>query len=85
MTKIGRFVVVAAAAAALGKPARVCRAGEAWPESLGTHHRVSANASDAEPARLLAVLIVDAADEQLTIPDPQWKNRTKRHVPCRNA
>jgi hypothetical protein len=29
------------------------------------------NASDTEPARLLAVLIVDAADEQLTIPDPQ--------------
>lgn len=30
---------------------------------------VSANASDTEPARLLAVVIVDAADEQLTIQD----------------
>ena len=54
-----------------GEPARVYRAGETWFESPGAHHRVSANASDTEPARLLAVLIVDAADEQLVIPDPQ--------------
>src|ERR687894_48359 len=53
-----------------GEPARVYRAGEAWFEKPGAHHRVSENASDTEPARLLAVLIVDAADEQLTIPDP---------------
>jgi hypothetical protein len=32
---------------------------------------VSANASDTEPARLLAVFIVDTADEQLTTPDAQ--------------
>jgi quercetin dioxygenase-like cupin family protein len=54
-----------------GESARVYRPGEAWFESPGAHHRVSANASDTEPARLLAVLIVDAADEQLTIPDRQ--------------
>ena len=54
-----------------GDPARVYRPGETWFESPGAHHRVSANASDTEPARLLAVLIVDAADEQLVIPDPQ--------------
>jgi quercetin dioxygenase-like cupin family protein len=53
------------------EPARVYRAGEAWFESPGSHHRVSVNASDTEPARLLAVVIVDAADKQLTIPDPQ--------------
>ena len=52
-------------------PARVYRAGETWFESPGSYHRVSANASDTEPARLLAVFIVDAADEPLTIPDPQ--------------
>ena len=53
------------------EPARVYRPGETWFESPGAHHRVSANASDTEPARLLAVLIVDAAEEQLVIPDPQ--------------
>ncbi len=50
-------------------PARVYRAGETWFESPGSHHRVSENASDTEPARLLAVVIVDAADKQVTIPD----------------
>jgi quercetin dioxygenase-like cupin family protein len=54
-----------------GEPVRVYRAGEAWFESPGAHHRVSANASDTEPARLLAVFIVDAADEPLTILDSQ--------------
>jgi quercetin dioxygenase-like cupin family protein len=54
-----------------GEPARVYRVGEAWFESPGAHHRVSENASDTKPARLLAVLIVDAADKQLVIPDPQ--------------
>jgi quercetin dioxygenase-like cupin family protein len=52
-------------------PARVYRPGEAWFESPGAHHRVSANASDTRPARLLAVLIVDATDAPLVIPDPQ--------------
>ena len=54
-----------------GEPPGVYRAGEASFESPGAHHRVSANASDTEPARLLAVLIVDAADEQLVTPDAQ--------------
>jgi quercetin dioxygenase-like cupin family protein len=53
-----------------GEPARVYRAGEAWFENPGAYHRVSANASDTAPARLLAVLIVDAGEEQLVIPDP---------------
>jgi quercetin dioxygenase-like cupin family protein len=51
------------------EPARVYRPGETWFESPGAHHRVSENASDTEPARLLAVIVVDAADDQLTIPD----------------
>jgi quercetin dioxygenase-like cupin family protein len=52
------------------EPARVYRAGESWFESPGAHHRVSANASGTEPARLLAVFIADEADaQQLTIPD----------------
>ena len=53
------------------EPARVYLPGETWFESPGAHHPVSANASDTEPARLLAVVIVDAADEPLTIPDPR--------------
>ena len=53
------------------EPVRVYRPGETWFERPGAYHRVSENASDTEPARLLAVLIVDAADEQVTIPDPQ--------------
>ena len=53
------------------EPVRVYRPGETWFEKPGAYHRVSENASDTEPARLLAVLIVDVADEQLVIPDPQ--------------
>ena len=53
------------------EPARVYRPGEMWFESPGAHHRVSENASETEPARLLAVIVVDAADDQLTIPDPR--------------
>jgi quercetin dioxygenase-like cupin family protein len=53
------------------EPVRVYRPGEAWFESPGSHHRVSENASDTKSARLLAVLIVDAAEKQLVIPDPQ--------------
>ena len=53
-----RFSCVAAVAAALS-----------WFESPGGHHRVSENASATEPARLLAVFVVDAADEELNTPD----------------
>jgi quercetin dioxygenase-like cupin family protein len=54
-----------------GEPVRVYRPGESWFENPGAHHRVSANASNASPARLLAVFIVDAVEEQLTAMDPQ--------------
>ena len=53
------------------EPARVYGPGETWFESPGAHHRVSENASETEPARLLAVIVLDVADEPLTIPDPQ--------------
>ena len=51
------------------EPVRTYRAGEWWFESPGSHHRVSENASDTEPARLLAVFVVDATDKELTVPD----------------
>jgi quercetin dioxygenase-like cupin family protein len=50
------------------EPERVYKAGEAWFESPGSFHAVSANASTTEPARLLAVFIVDMADKDLTTP-----------------
>jgi quercetin dioxygenase-like cupin family protein len=49
--------------------ARVYHAGEGWTEKPGAHHRVSENASSSEPARLLAVFVVDDTDSQLTTPD----------------
>jgi quercetin dioxygenase-like cupin family protein len=52
-----------------GEPARVYRVGEAFHEVPGSHHRVSENASDLEPASLLAVFIVDSKQLPLTIPD----------------
>ena len=53
------------------EPARVYRVGEGFYEVPGSHHRVSENASDREPASLLAVFIVDAKDNPVTIPDQQ--------------
>jgi quercetin dioxygenase-like cupin family protein len=52
------------------EPVRVYRAGENWFETPGSHHRVSENASATEPARLLAVVVVDEGDRPLTTPDP---------------
>lgn len=52
-------------------PETVYRAGENWSEKPGDHHRVSANASDTEPAKLLAVFIVDTGETNIVIEDPQ--------------
>jgi len=35
----------------------------------GSHHRISENASDKDPASLLAIFVVDSKDKLLTIPD----------------
>lgn len=51
------------------QPAKVYRVGEGFYEMPGSHHRVSENASDREPASLLAVIVVDSKDTPLTIPD----------------
>ena len=50
-------------------PAKVFRTGEGFHEAPGSHHRVSENASDRDPASLLAVFIVDSTDNPLTILD----------------
>ena len=50
-------------------PARVYRAGESFFEVPGAHHRISRNASKTQPAKLLAVFVVDTGDAPLTTPD----------------
>jgi uncharacterized protein YbjT (DUF2867 family)/quercetin dioxygenase-like cupin family protein len=50
-------------------PVMVYRAGESFSEMPGDHHGVSANASETEPARLLAVFVVDTDEKNLTTND----------------
>jgi quercetin dioxygenase-like cupin family protein len=50
---------------------RIFHAGESWTEMPGDHHVVSANASDTEPAKLLAIFVADTGDNDLVIWDKQ--------------
>lgn len=52
-----------------GGPVRTYSRGDNWTEQPGDHHQISANASATEPAKVLAVFVVDDADAELTIPD----------------
>ena len=49
-------------------PRRVYRAGESFYETPGSSHPISRNASKTEPAKLLAVFVVDTNDKPLTTP-----------------
>jgi len=49
-------------------PVKVYRAGESFSEMPGDHHGVSANDSKTQPARLLAVFVVDTDETELTTP-----------------
>ncbi len=49
-------------------PVTTYRAGEAFPELPGDRHGVSENASATEPAKLLAVFVVDIDETELTTP-----------------
>ena len=51
------------------EPAKVYQVGEGFKEMPGSHHRISENASDKDPASLLAIFVVDSKDKPLTIPD----------------
>jgi quercetin dioxygenase-like cupin family protein len=51
------------------QPAKVYQVGENFHELPGSHHRISENASDRDPASLLAVIVVDSDDNPLVIPD----------------
>jgi quercetin dioxygenase-like cupin family protein len=47
---------------------RTYRAGESWSESPGAIHSISRNASKTEPAKLLAVFVLDTNHAPLTTP-----------------
>jgi len=49
-------------------PKRIYRAGESFYETPGSTHAVSRNASKTEPAKLLAVFVLDSDDKQLVTP-----------------
>src|SRR5215207_5691855 len=49
-------------------PVATYKAGESFSELPGDRHGVSANASEAQPAKLLAVFVVDTNETELTIP-----------------
>jgi quercetin dioxygenase-like cupin family protein len=69
-------VLTGAIRSAVGaEPAKVYQAGESFYEEPGAHHRVSENASETQPASLLAVFIVDPEDQPLTVPDLNWGAR----------
>lgn len=44
-------------------PVTVFHAGQSWSEQPHAHHRVSENASDTEPAKLLAIFITPTKDK----------------------
>src|SRR5262249_53369457 len=47
---------------------RIYRAGESWSEAPGATHSINRNASKIEPAKLLAVFVLDTNDSPLTTP-----------------
>jgi quercetin dioxygenase-like cupin family protein len=47
---------------------RIYRAGESWSEPPGAIHSISRNASKTEPAKLIAVFVIDTNDTALTAP-----------------
>lgn len=51
-----------------GGPTVTYKAGESFSEMPGDRHSVSENASKSEPAKLLAVFVVDTNEKELTTP-----------------
>ncbi|ACC75994.1 cupin domain-containing protein [Paraburkholderia phymatum] len=49
-------------------PRHVYHAGESFFEKPGAVHRISRNASETRPAKLLAVFVADSSDKALTTP-----------------
>jgi quercetin dioxygenase-like cupin family protein len=51
------------------EPPKLYKVGESFSEAPGSSHRISENASEKDPASLLAVFVVDSKDTELTTPD----------------
>ena len=51
-------------------PVRVYHAGEYFTEKPGAHHMISENASQTEPAKMLAIFVLDTGAQPLSTPDP---------------
>src|SRR4051812_20338699 len=49
-------------------PVTTYQAGQSFSELPGDRHGISANASETQPAKLLAVFVVDTNETELTIP-----------------
>jgi quercetin dioxygenase-like cupin family protein len=49
-------------------PVTTYEAGQSFTELPGDRHRVSANASDTKPAKLLAVFVLDTSETELVLP-----------------
>src|SRR5215813_12787996 len=49
-------------------PVTTYHAGESFSEMPGDRHMVSANASETQPAKLLAVFVLDSNEKQLVFP-----------------
>ncbi|MFJ1254523.1 cupin domain-containing protein [Cupriavidus sp. CuC1] len=47
-------------------PVATCKAGQSFTEMPGDRHKISADASETKPAKLLAVFVVDTSDMELT-------------------
>ncbi|QIG99021.1 MULTISPECIES: cupin domain-containing protein [unclassified Bradyrhizobium] len=54
-----------------GEAAHVYRAGDSFFEPPGAHHVLGRNASATEPAKRLAVFVVDSNDKALTVFDKE--------------
>lgn len=49
-------------------PVKVFKAGESFSENPGDRHGVSANDSETQPSKLLAVFVVDTNEEHIVLP-----------------
>lgn len=47
-------------------PVKAYRAGEGWHEPPGSSHPVSRNTSKTNPAKLLAIIVADSSEKELT-------------------